>query len=323
MSKTRLVLALCAVLCLGAASARAAAPTAASSPLYYEENFFKPKQPLINETGGVPPSVQAGNFGKAPTSFNGKGKFFGDYFPKNSVALPALDGVTDYGDFNMIVPTGCPTSAGKCNFEAVTTAEPTIEGTYQIGETTYDGIAVFVPAHLDVPDAGWEIQGLHFTDIFNGSSVEIGLFDDHAALWMDSGLCTSSGCEAHIKSTPSSGCPTVTTMCIAATNVIPKLVPGTWNEIVLGTTWKKKPNGAIQAWWKTRGQTTWKHSVNLTNIPTAEYESNFTPNFVHNGGPLVYGPAATATTTHDIHLAGAADGFSKQTVEATIQSTVG
>lgn len=81
---------------------------------------------------------------------------------------------------------------------------------------------------------------------------------------------------------------------------------GVWNEIVVHDRWETSNTGVVEAWYRQKGQTEWRKSVDLANVPTLQYDAT------HDGtsgnvleGILNY--RAPSSTSETIYL----DGFSR------------
>ena len=299
-------------------------------------NFANPASPIVNTTGSAPGSVQAANWGFAPTYFHGRGKYFANYFPaRGGAANPPLSGVTNYGDYQMTVPPahGCPNSAGMpnqiaCHFEAITTPQADIKSTEQ-GNTTYQSLAVYVPAsgRFNVPASGWELQDNEFTNIFNGAAIRWGLFSNSLVLWMDSGQCETAsslkpGCDLHTQNNPGAGWPTRATIRLPVKYMVPPgrfaANAGHWEDVVLAVKWEYNATGTVRAWYKGQSDSSWTQSLHLSGIPTmqqadSECSCKTAPDMFVDG-PMVYGEPAQASTAGHFYLAGSAYGTSMASV---------
>jgi hypothetical protein len=150
-----------------------------------------------------------------------------------------------------------------------------------LGTSVYYGLMVYVPTGFTVANNspyGVNIEEYHFQNVY-GSPITLQLHSDHVTLALETGACTnhsSSGAGCAIRSNADHLCqskPGYT--CIAGEYAIPPgaLVQGSWNEIVMQTTWETNNTGTIQTWYKTKGAVAWTQSSNVSGIPTVQYDS--------------------------------------------------
>jgi hypothetical protein len=60
---------------------------------------------------------------------------------------------------------------------------------------------------------------------------------------------------------------------IANWRIIPKgdLYRNEWLETIVHVHWASDDTGAVQAWWKVKGQPTWRQTINQSGFPTIDW----------------------------------------------------
>lgn len=152
-----------------------------------------------------------------------------------------------------------------------------------IGTDMYYGLMVYVPSGWTIPNkafTGVNILELHFQNVW-GSPVTLQLHPDHVTVALETGGCTPytsalAGCQ-YRSNADNTGCRSNSThTCLPGYYAMPPgaFVQGSWNEVLLHIHWASDSTGAIQAWYKQKGQTTWTQSLNIAGLPTVQWNSS-------------------------------------------------
>ena len=135
----------------------------------------------------------------------------------------------------------------------------------------YYGLMVFFPRKWREPSTvkwGWglAIAQLGYQGIW-GAPVSLQAHANYIALATQSGLCrpvssSSPGCE-YVNGQRGNGKPIV---------VVPKPLPlHSWLELIVHTHWATDSSGAVDVWYRVKGQTQWKQTASIRGVPSVQW----------------------------------------------------
>jgi hypothetical protein len=146
-----------------------------------------------------------------------------------------------------------------------------------LGTDTFSGLMVYVPNGWTIPNKafyGVEIKEFHFQNVY-GAPISYQLHADRLTLALQTGACNNHatlapGCAYHSNADNPNGW----SGNLPGYYVIPPgaLKQGQWNEILMRVHWASDNTGLIRTWYKVKGQSTWTRSLNITGIPTVQWD---------------------------------------------------
>ena len=268
-----------------------AAPAAISTnttPVVFDGGFetgtYKPWGTPQSSNWGNPVNNAGVHFGpfNVVTNRVGQGRYAGEF------DLPAWSG----GKTRSQVITPRPIGVGTDDYYTLMFYIP--QG-WTPGTSSFWGVQI---AEMDFEGLGG-----------NGGPVSLQLHSDHLTLNLASGVTTTTAPYSQYRSNADSpGTPNV-----PALYAVPRgsLRQGAWNELIVHVHWATHSTGAIDAWDRVLGQSTWTKTVSLSGYPTLQTNANGSLPARTNDVIQAYRGASTAPVS--VWL----DGFSRSQSFAT------
>jgi hypothetical protein len=144
--------------------------------------------------------------------------------------------------------------------------------TIALGTDDYYSLMVYLPNNWTPGTNGFwgvEVAQLNFENIW-GAPISLQAHPDHITLALQTGACNSSrtarpGC-VWSSNADSPGKPNLPPLY-----AIPSPMQlGVWHELIVHSHWATDNTGAIEVWYRQKGQPSWTRTVNLSGYPTVQ-----------------------------------------------------
>ena len=270
------------------ATAAAATIPTTTTPVEFDGGFetgtYKPWGTPQSSNGGNPVNNPGVHFGPFDVVTNpvGQGRYAGEF------DLPAWSG----GNTRSQLITPRPIGVGTDDYYTLMFYIP--QG-WTPGTSSFWGVQI---TEMDFEGLGG-----------NGGPVSLQLHSNHLTLNLASGVTTTNAPYSQYRSNADSpGTPNVPAMYAVPPG---SLQQGAWNELIVHIHWATHSTGAIEAWHRVLGQSTWTKTVSLSGYPTLQTNANGSLPASTNDVIQAYRSASTAPVS--VWL----DGFSRSQSFAT------